>query len=137
VRGQEPSVASVASDSTAVRLLDRIAGDPGLLDAIMTMRVRARERAWEVGMRLERIVIDIDATLIGSHTEKEGAAVNFKGTFGVHPLFAYLDKSREALAGFLRPGERRPMTRRRRSRSWSCRSSSSLTRSWPIWTARS
>jgi hypothetical protein len=49
-------------------------------------------------------VIDVDATLIGAHTEKEGAAVNFKGTFGFHPLLAYLDESREALAGILRPG---------------------------------
>ena len=38
VREQEPSFGSVASDSTAFRLLDRIAGDPGLLDA---MRARA------------------------------------------------------------------------------------------------
>ena len=50
-------------------------------------------------------MIDIDATLIGAHTEKEGAAVNFKGTFGFHPLLAYLDESREALAGMLRPGD--------------------------------
>jgi hypothetical protein len=49
-------------------------------------------------------VIDIDATLIGAHTEKEGAAVNFKGGFGFHPLLAYMDGSREALAGMLRPG---------------------------------
>ena len=49
-------------------------------------------------------MIDVDATLIGAHTEKEGAAVNFKGGFGFHPLLAYLDGSREALAGMLRPG---------------------------------
>ena len=104
VRDQEPLFGSVASDSTAFRLLDRIAGDPGLLDAIRNARARARERAWELGVRPERIVIDIDATLIGAHTEKEGAAVNFKGTFGFHPLLAYLDQSREALAGVLRPG---------------------------------
>jgi hypothetical protein len=33
-----------------------------------------------------------------------GAAVNFKGGFGFHPLLAYLDESREALAAMLRPG---------------------------------
>lgn len=55
-------------------------------------------------MRPERIVIDIDATLITAHSEKEGAAVNFKSGFGFHPLLAYLDESREALAGMLRPG---------------------------------
>ena len=49
-------------------------------------------------------MIDIDATLIGAHSEKEGAAGNFKGGFGFHPLLAYLDETREALAGLLRPG---------------------------------
>jgi hypothetical protein len=104
VRDQQPLFGPVASDSTAFRLIDRIAGDPGLLDALRAARARARARAWEVGARPERIIIDIDATLIGAHTEKEGAAVNFKGGFGFHPLLAYLDDSREALAGMLRPG---------------------------------
>ena len=49
-------------------------------------------------------MIDIDATLISAHSEKEGAAGNFKGGFGFHPLLAYLDETREALAGLLRPG---------------------------------
>ena len=104
VRDQQPLFGPVASDSTAFRLVDRIANDPGLLDAVRAARARARERAWGLGVRPQRIVIDIDATLIGAHTEKEGAAVNFKGTFGFHPLLAYLDESREALAGMLRPG---------------------------------
>jgi Transposase DDE domain group 1/Homeodomain-like domain len=33
-----------------------------------------------------------------------GAAGTFKGGFGFHPLLAYLDETREALAGALRPG---------------------------------
>jgi hypothetical protein len=94
----------VASDTTAFRLIDRIAGDPDALEALRAARARARARVWELGARPERIVIDVDATLIGAHTEKEGAAVNFKGTFGFHPLLAYLDESREALAGMLRAG---------------------------------
>jgi hypothetical protein len=101
VRDQQPLFGPVASDSTAFRLIDRIADDPELLDAA---RGRARVRAWGLGVRPQRIVIDIDATLITAHTEKEGAAVNFKSGFGFHPLFAYLDESREALAGILRPG---------------------------------
>jgi hypothetical protein len=51
-----------------------------------------------------RIVIDIDATLITAHSEKQGAAGTFKRGFGFHPLLAYLDQSREALAGVLRSG---------------------------------
>jgi hypothetical protein len=104
VRDQKPLFGAVASDTTAFRLIDAIAGDDGLLQALRDARARARVRAWELGARPERIVIDVDATLIGAHTEKEGAAVNFKGGFGFHPLLAYLDDSREALAGKLRPG---------------------------------
>jgi DDE family transposase len=104
VRDQQPLFGPVASDTTAFRLIDRIASDPALLEALRAARARARARAWELGARPQRIVIDVDATLIGAHTEKEGAAVNFKGTFGFHPLLAYLDESREALAGMLRPG---------------------------------
>src|SRR4051812_36653544 len=104
VRDQQSLFGSVASDTTAFRLIDRIAGDPQLLEALRGARAHARTRAWDLGARPERIVIDVDATLIGAHTEKEGAAVNFKGTFGFHPLLAYLDESREALAGTLRPG---------------------------------
>src|SRR6516225_6970864 len=104
VRDQEPLFGPVASDSTAFRLIDRIAEEPGLLAAVRTARARARERAWELGVRPERIVIDIDATLINAHTEKEGAAVNFKSGFGFHPILAYLDDTHEPLAGVLRPG---------------------------------
>jgi hypothetical protein len=104
VRDQQPLFGPVASDATAFRLIDRIARDPGLLEALRAARARARARAWELGARPARIVIDVDATLVGAHTEKEGAAVNFKGGFGFHPLLAYLDDSREALAGMLRPG---------------------------------
>lgn len=42
--------------------------------------------------------------VIGSHSEKEGAAPTYKKGFGFHPLLAYLDATGEALAGLLRPG---------------------------------
>lgn len=104
VRDQEPLFGMVASDATAFRVIDRIAGDPDLLDALRAARARAREHAWAAGAAPARIVIDIDATLITAHSEKDGAAGTFKGGFGFHPLLAYLDESREALAGVLRPG---------------------------------
>src|SRR5215216_7423324 len=104
VRDQQPLFGPVASDATAFRVLDAIAADPGLLDALRAARARARENAWKAGAAPERIVIDIDATLIGAHSDKEGAAGTFKGGFGFHPLLAYLDETREALAGVLRPG---------------------------------
>ena len=104
VRDQEPLFGPVASDSTAFRLIDRIAGEPALLDALRTGRAAARDRAWSLGVRPERIVIDIDATLVNAHTEKEGAAVNYRSGFGFHPILAYLDETHEALAGVLRGG---------------------------------
>jgi hypothetical protein len=104
VRDQRPLFGEVASDATAFRVIDRIAGDPELLGALREARARARENAWAAGARPGRIIIDIDATLIGAHSEKDGATGTFKGGFGFHPLLAYLDESREALAGVLRPG---------------------------------
>ena len=104
VRDQEPLFGAVASDTTAFRVIDAIAADDELLDALRAARARARENAWNAGAAPERVVIDIDATLITSHSEKDGAAGTFKGGFGFHPLLAYLDETREALAGVLRPG---------------------------------
>jgi hypothetical protein len=50
------------------------------------------------------LTIDVDATLITSHSEKENAAGNYKHGYGFHPLGAYADETREALAMLLRPG---------------------------------
>jgi hypothetical protein len=104
VRDQEPLFGEVASNATAFRLIDTIAQDPELMRALREARAQARENAWNAGAAPERIIIDIDATLIAAHSEKEGAAGNFKGGFGFHPLLAYLDETREALGGLLRPG---------------------------------
>jgi hypothetical protein len=104
VRDQQPLFGPVASDATAFRVIDAIASNPALLDRLRAARAAARENAWNAGAAPERIVIDIDATLVSAHSEKEGAAGTFKRGFGFHPLLAYLDGSREALAGVLRPG---------------------------------
>jgi Transposase DDE domain group 1 len=50
------------------------------------------------------LTIDVDATLITAHSEKEQAAGNYKHGYGFHPLGAYAEESREALAMILRPG---------------------------------
>jgi hypothetical protein len=94
----------VASDSTAFRVIDKIANDPALLDGLRAAQARARERAWKLTGAPDRLTIDIDATLITAHSEKERASGNYKGGFGFHPLLAYGDENREALAGALRPG---------------------------------
>jgi hypothetical protein len=94
----------VASGSTAFRVIDRIASEPGLLEAVRLVHARARERFWELDGAPECLTIDIDATLITAHCEKEKAAGNYKGGYGFHPLQAYADQTREALGGLLRAG---------------------------------
>jgi hypothetical protein len=104
VRDQQPLFGPVASDATAFRVIDALARDPGLMDAVRAARARARANAWAAGGAPGRVVIDIDATLIGAHSEKQGAAGTYKRGFGFHPLLAWLDGTREALAAILRPG---------------------------------
>jgi hypothetical protein len=104
VREQEALFGRVASDSTAFRMVDRIASTPGLVDAIRQAHARARARFWELHGAPERLTLDVDATLITAHSEKEQAAGNYKGGYGFHPLQVYLDETREALGGLLRPG---------------------------------
>ena len=53
-------------------------------------------------------MIDVDATLVNVHSEKEGAAPTFKKGFGYHPLTAWFDHGPdgggECAALVLRPG---------------------------------
>ena len=104
LREQEALFGVVASDSTAFRVIDRIASEPELLDALRTAHATARERFWERHGVPGSLTIDVDATLITAHSEKERAAGNYKGGYGFHPLAAYTDETREALGGLLRPG---------------------------------
>ena len=92
----------VASHSTASRLLHALgAGGRG---ALCKARAAARERAWRMGARPDRITLDFDSRLIDVHSEKEDAAPTRKGGFGFHPLGCWLDETGEALAGLLRAG---------------------------------
>ncbi len=54
------------------------------------------------------LVIDVDATLVTAHSEKEHAAPTFKHGFGFHPLLAFVDHGAtgtgEPVAMLLRPG---------------------------------
>ena len=104
VRDQDALFGAVASDSSAFRVIDKIATTPGLLDALGDAHARAREHVWTQAGAPERMTIDIDATLVTSHSDKEGAAGTYKGGYGFHPLMAYCDETGEALAALLRPG---------------------------------
>jgi hypothetical protein len=52
----------------------------------------------------EVVVLDVDATLVTAHSEKERAAATFKGGFGFHPIGVWCDNTTELLAVSLRPG---------------------------------
>jgi hypothetical protein len=94
----------VASTSTAFRVIDRIARDPEGLERLRAAHAVARSRAWKLTGAPTELDIDLDATLLTAHSDKEGAEGNFKGGFGFHPMLAYGDQTGEAMAGELRPG---------------------------------
>jgi Transposase DDE domain group 1 len=109
----------VASVPTAWRTLDEIGrGGERRLGRLTAAVNAARRRAWAAAMArhgalpgirvadktLEGVTcIRLDASVVGCHSDKEGAEANFKG-FGLHPLLAYCDNTAEPLAGMLRPG---------------------------------
>jgi hypothetical protein len=109
LRDQPALFGPVASEPTAWRVLDKVSEEHlGLLRA---GRARARAAAWRAGAAPDlsgELVLDFDATVVISHSEKQGAAPTWKKTFGFHPLYCFLDRpdvsSGEALAGLLRPG---------------------------------
>lgn len=102
LRGQEALFGTVASESTAHRVLKSI--DAVVLEAMRAARAKALKRAWDAGARPATITLDIDASLLTAHSEKEGAAGNYKRGFGFHPLLCYLSETGEPLAAVLRPG---------------------------------
>jgi hypothetical protein len=113
-----PVLGSAPSGPTVRRALD-LAGPPAMLDRIARARARARAHAWNLiqgtpagfpwleiaGKALAGwVVIDMDATLVTAHSDKEGAAPTWKKGYGFHPLAAWAANTRECLAMLLRPG---------------------------------
>ena len=92
----------MASSSTVARVVGSIGEEE--LEAIRSARAAARARAWQLGAAPETITLDIDASLVASHSEKEGAAATYKRGFGFHPLLGFVAGTGEAVAGILRPG---------------------------------
>lgn len=102
LRDQPTLFGDVASDATAWRALAAL--DEGRLAAVRAARATARARVWELAGAPARVVLDLDATLVTAHSDKERAAGNYKHGFGFHPLLCYEATTEEALAGLLRPG---------------------------------
>lgn len=108
----------VASDPTVSRLIAMLAGDADqAVAAIARARQHARSTAWALAgeaapdhqVSVDRpLIIDLDATLVASHSEKQQAAPTYKKSFGFHPLCAFTDHAHagtgEPLVIQLRPG---------------------------------
>ena len=105
------------SDSTIRRTLAAL--DEATLKQVAKARRKVRRRVWDLlanrpggfpwlrvaGKLLSGwIVIDLDATLIGANSPKQGAAATFKRGFGFHPLAGWCANTQESLAMLLRPG---------------------------------
>ena len=114
---QEQVFGAAPSDTTVRRTLEL--ADPATLDKIARVRAAVRAHVWSLiaarpggfpwlaiaGKILTGwLVIDLDATLITAHSDKEGAAATFKMGYGFHPLGAWLANTAESLAMLLRPG---------------------------------
>jgi len=102
LRGQEALFGAVASETTAHRVVKSV--DAEALEGLRAARAVALARAWDAGARPEELILDVDASLLTAHSEKESAAGTYKGGFGFHPLLCYLAETGEPLAGILRPG---------------------------------
>src|SRR5712691_4629270 len=119
----EPVLGAAPSDTTVRRTLEL--ADPRTLDKIARVRAKVRAHVWKLiaaapagfpwlaiaGKLLAGwLVIDLDATLITAHSDKQGAAPTFKKGYGFHPLGAWLANTTESLAMLLRPGNAGPDT---------------------------
>ena len=114
LRHQSPLLGSVASAPTAWRTLAELSG--ARLERIDAARARVRRHVWSLlphGVPPSRVadadlgevvVLDVDATIVVAHSEKESAAPTFKGSFGFHPIAVWCDNTTELLAARLRPG---------------------------------
>jgi DDE family transposase len=115
LRAEPELFGKVASDPTVSRLVAVLAeAGPKALRVIRRARAAARARAWSLagarapGADGSLIPLDLDATIVIAHSEKQQAAPTWKHTFGYHPMTAFIDHgpsgTGEAAVLVLRPG---------------------------------
>jgi hypothetical protein len=111
LRAQPELFGPVASDPTISRLIDTLGDEPAAaIAAIRRARAAARAAVWQrcSPVAAGEVIVDLDATLIGAHSEKENATPNFKRGYGFHPMMAFVEHgpggTGEPLAATLRPG---------------------------------
>jgi hypothetical protein len=100
LRDQPVLFGEVASDATVWRAMHQV--DDEHLQALGSVRQQACARLLAQGD--EPLVLDIDASLVAAASDdKQGAAANFKGGWGFHPMLCFIEPLGVA-AGMLRPG---------------------------------
>ncbi|AXE37794.1 hypothetical protein JS278_00602 [Acidipropionibacterium virtanenii] len=118
IRAEPGLYGQVASDPTVSRLIGLLGADADVAEkAISNARRTARRQVWRLAgehapdariSAADPLIIDVDATLVTAHSEKEEAAPTFKKGYGHHPLCAFIDHgaqgSGEAAVIMLRPG---------------------------------
>jgi hypothetical protein len=114
LRAEPALFGPVASDPVVSRLVSRLAGDaPRALRAIRAARAAARRKAWALAGAAApgaggQVIVDLDATIVISHSDKDQARPTWKKTYGFHPMTVFADHgpegSGEPLAIMLRPG---------------------------------
>ncbi|MGP5680125.1 IS1380 family transposase [Glutamicibacter arilaitensis] len=112
---------SVASDATVSRFMNRIKEQPEAFEhGFATMTRHLRTKVWaaagprnpaRLATPANPLIIDIDASLVHVHSEKESSAGTYKGGYGFSPMIAMADYGKtngtgEVLAVHLRPGNR-------------------------------
>lgn len=125
VRAQPGLFGSVASDPTISRVIADLAADEAAADAavaaIRQAHARARAVVWDRRRPLAgtpgrrnggQVILDIDATLVTAHSDKENAQPTYKRGYGFSPMCAFVDHGQhgtgEALIIELRPGKASP-----------------------------
>jgi hypothetical protein len=68
----------------------------------------AREKIWAAAPPGDSLTLDVDATLVTAHADKQDATPTYKHGYGFHPLGVRCDTTNEPLAAMLRPGNAGP-----------------------------
>lgn len=112
---------AVGSDATISRFMGRVKEQPaafayGFSTMQRTLRSKIREAAGKrsparQATAQDPLIIDIDASLVHVHSEKENAEGTYKGGYGFSPLIAMVDYGAgngtgEVLAILMRPGNK-------------------------------
>ena len=98
---------AIADGADSISDLKVLRDQPRLFGPVASKPTAWRAAGAEPDLSSE-LCLDVDATIVQAHSDKELAAPTWKRTYGFYPLACFLDRpevsSGEALAAILRPG---------------------------------